>query len=83
MVDRKEPLAQCEGAISLDKAVAQCVESVCACEERNTSTSAACRCEALLGVVTQCQAARPDVQLHQWRLHHDCRELSGYIFVLS
>lgn len=73
-MSRKEPLSQCEGPINLDKVLSVCVESICACLDKNVADKEVCRCQALLDIVTACQEVRPSVDLHAWRMIHNCRE---------
>lgn len=71
----REPLfAQCGGVVSVEKYISRCIETACSCLQATKSTEAGCRCQALLGFVTQCTAADPSVDLSSWRVQHDCRK---------
>lgn len=78
---RKEPINRCEGAVNLNKFLSQCVEAICTCMEANVTDIEACRCQALLDVITQCQANKPGVDLNSWRMHHDCRKYKYGIYL--
>ncbi|PNF36643.1 hypothetical protein B7P43_G19101, partial [Cryptotermes secundus] len=69
----REPLfAQCGGVVSVEEYISHCIETACSCLQATRSTEAGCRCQALLGFVTQCTAADPSVDLSSWRVQHDC-----------
>ncbi|KDR23192.1 Hemocytin, partial [Zootermopsis nevadensis] len=69
----REPLfAQCRGVVSVEKYISYCIETACSCLQAANSTEAGCRCQALLGFVTQCTAAESSVDLSSWRVQHDC-----------
>jgi hypothetical protein len=58
----------------VEKYISYCIETACSCLQAANSTEVACRCQALLGFVTQCTAAESSVDLSSWRVQHDCRE---------
>ncbi|CAH1404838.1 unnamed protein product [Nezara viridula] len=68
---RDDPLSRCSTVMNMDKIHSQCVEAICLCSENSNNTEA-CRCDAILKAVTECQDALPDIDLTQWRIQNDC-----------
>jgi hypothetical protein len=77
----REPVfAQCEAVVNVDKFISHCIETACSCLQAANSTESGCRCQALLGFVTQCTAADSSIDLSSWRVQHDCREYMDMVF---
>lgn len=76
----REPLDRCGSLISIDKAMADCVESMCVCLEGNNDEDK-CRCQTLNAFVTNCKSIDSSVDLSGWRMTQNCAVECQHPFV--
>uniref|UniRef100_A0A8D8ZF36 Hemocytin n=1 Tax=Cacopsylla melanoneura TaxID=428564 RepID=A0A8D8ZF36_9HEMI len=69
---QKSPLDRCGSLLSVDRAISDCVESMCVCLESSVSNENECRCNTLSNYVATCKALDSSVDLSGWRLTHNC-----------